>query len=570
MLELKLNEPLPLKSEDISTGIIDAVPTFTLIDPHYRRFAGAFAASVGFHGFLIAFLPLLFGFLLSGEPRQRVEATLVRIEHTPLILHLPEDLDLNVQRLAPPKKQSPPKSNAAKDTAEKPGAAAGAPPAAPPPVQIAKGSPEILIQPNSPKEPPPAVKIPSIATWSPQAAPTSKPVTPGVPEPKPAATPAVAEPSLSPPNLEPAVSSVSFSRIEVEPKKFLLTPATTTPVRVVDAPDIPVVDAASLGHRTVGQPLALLSISKDVPKPGDTIVVPPGNRAGQIGSPDGAPKGIPNGAKEGLKEKDPLTESIAVRGNAQNPFQQLASAARPGQATSPGSAVGSAVETASERANGKSSASTTEKSQLAEGNGRGNGNAGASGSSPAPASASDGSASLLRALPPARPDAVPRSSGEARIVSFPSGGNFDVVVLQSGGEAIPDSEGLLSGHLVYTVYLNVGMSREWILQYCLPETEKAEQQGMVVDLGSPPKIDAPYIRAAALPTEPNQRTEQYLIFHGTLGADGKFQRMRQVRGGPAGGKLMPLFDRWEFRPARRDGVPAAVEIILAVPPGSIS
>ena len=51
-------------------------------------------------------------------------------------------------------------------------------------------------------------------------------------------------------------------------------------------------------------------------------------------------------------------------------------------------------------------------------------------------------------------------------VLHPNNGVFDVVVVQSSGaEAFPEASAALSGRPIYTVYLQVGAPKEWIMQY---------------------------------------------------------------------------------------------------------
>ena len=54
-------------------------------------------------------------------------------------------------------------------------------------------------------------------------------------------------------------------------------------------------------------------------------------------------------------------------------------------------------------------------------------------------------------------------------ITLPKDGKFGVVVLGStAADAYPDSVGLMTGKVIYTVYVKVGLRKSWILQYCLP------------------------------------------------------------------------------------------------------
>ncbi len=56
-------------------------------------------------------------------------------------------------------------------------------------------------------------------------------------------------------------------------------------------------------------------------------------------------------------------------------------------------------------------------------------------------------------------------------VTRPKEGRYSFLVMGSKPEeSFPEAAGLLSGKLVYTVYLGIGARPDWILQYCLPKS----------------------------------------------------------------------------------------------------
>jgi hypothetical protein len=60
-------------------------------------------------------------------------------------------------------------------------------------------------------------------------------------------------------------------------------------------------------------------------------------------------------------------------------------------------------------------------------------------------------------------------SGIIRI-SQPADGRFSVVVQGSPVSLrYPETAGVLGGNIVYTVYLRVGLRKNWILQFTLPK-----------------------------------------------------------------------------------------------------
>ena len=68
----------------------------------------------------------------------------------------------------------------------------------------------------------------------------------------------------------------------------------------------------------------------------------------------------------------------------------------------------------------------------------------------------------------ARAAAPPMPPGAIRVTK-PKDGRYTFMVMGSKPEeSFPEAAGMLSGKLVYTVYLGIGVRPDWILQYCLP------------------------------------------------------------------------------------------------------
>jgi hypothetical protein len=151
---------------------------------------------------------------------------------------------------------------------------------------------------------------------------------------------------------------------------------------------------------------------------------------------------------------------------------------------------------------------------------------------------------------------------------------FDVVVMQSSADqAFPDSAGALSGKPVYTVYLQVGAPKAWILQYCVPKQVSPEPQvsGNVVNIGSPAPLKAPFPLLTVLPPVTMLARTGYIIVHASLDTQGKFVDVEVLRAPNPRMKdlILPELAKWQFRPAVRDGVPIAVEVLLAIPPQDV-
>jgi hypothetical protein len=169
----------------------------------------------------------------------------------------------------------------------------------------------------------------------------------------------------------------------------------------------------------------------------------------------------------------------------------------------------------------------------------------------------------------------PGLNGTPLRVIHPSNGVFDIVVVQSSAsDTFPERSDALSGRPIYTVYLQVGAPKEWILQYCVPNMAGPIQSGSVVNLGNPEPVGAPYPTVTVRPPEDWRHGADYLLVHGFLDESGRFREMKILQSSepmsPTTDALLQYLSYWEFRPALQDGRPVKVEVILAVPPDHMS
>ena len=151
----------------------------------------------------------------------------------------------------------------------------------------------------------------------------------------------------------------------------------------------------------------------------------------------------------------------------------------------------------------------------------------------------------------------------------PNNGFFDVVVQSSAADAFPESVGRMTGKPIYTVYLEVGGRKEWIMQYCIPQTNGPARQvsANLVHLGNPAPIKAPFPLITVRPPDELHR-ESYVLIHGMVDTSGRFQELQVITSaaGHRAERILAYLAQWEFRPATQDGRPVLVEVILAVPP----
>ncbi|HSW49255.1 MAG TPA: hypothetical protein VLH09_03725, partial [Bryobacteraceae bacterium] len=194
----------------------------------------------------------------------------------------------------------------------------------------------------------------------------------------------------------------------------------------------------------------------------------------------------------------------------------------------------------------------------------GTGSAAGAGSGPGSSTGSEGDlAEFARALA-----ALPQRYATPIKIEHPANAVFDVVVMQSAADpAFSESAGVLSGQPVYTVYLQVGAPKAWVLQYCIPRESSPAPQiiGGAVNIGAPSTLKAPFPLVTLLPPVTMLPRAGYILVHGSVDTKGQFRDLTVIRAPNA--KMKELIKaelaRWHFRPAVRDGAPVAVEILLA-------
>lgn len=149
-------------------------------------------------------------------------------------------------------------------------------------------------------------------------------------------------------------------------------------------------------------------------------------------------------------------------------------------------------------------------------------------------------------------------------MEHPANGHFDIVVIQTSlDESLPS--GLLHGTPVYTVYLQVGDAKEWTMHYCTTE-KGASQTGALIQLPDPRPLSAPYPRLTFLPAEPVAGSGPYVLIRGILDESGSFKNLQVIGAtGSGSSSLLETLRKWKFNPANRAGLPASVEMVLAIP-----
>ena len=437
----------------------------------------------------------------------------------------------------------------------------------PPEVKRSRTATQTLIQPLSPPDVvPPPTPLPSFRVVSPQFPRIPKPfVNPGRRTP----TPPAQVPDVPVPNVE--LVHADPVPVDVTPK--LALPRTPPPPEPTQAknegpPPAPAGDAANV-----------LSLS-DQPVPANkTIVVPAGNIAQESGDAAASQSGAAAAAGGGA--------ILVAAGSANAPAASARAAA------SAGTVGGTAASTAGTSPNGASSGSTGRANASpgaeagASSNAAGTGGSGTTlagtgrgavgtgiGSALAGASATGNTTAIVGGTNPNAGTGTGTGTGTGRaapgqIMTNPPGGNYDAVVIQASPENLyPETRGLLSGRPVYSVYISAGAARDWTLYFCIPNEKPPSTNSPVVQLDPPAApVRAPYPYKLMRPSVTLPSWEKYVLIHGYVTTDGRFQEMRIVR------PILPETDRailasladWEFRAATKDGVPVRVEFLLSIP-----
>jgi hypothetical protein len=320
-------------------------------------------------------------------------------------------------------------------------------------------------------------------------------------------------PRLEPPNLEPLMSDFRVaSAPAASPSSVALPPAANTmPVRILDPTRSP--EGPSSIDPFTGDPVHVMAVSPDPAPLSDALkalFIPPGNQLARL---PGSPPlfGLP-GSGDGSGEPDALGASSGT-GDYGGTSDVL---------------------------------NSPELLHSLPGDGR-----------------------IFGLLSP------PGLSGTPLRILHPAGGTFDVVVVQtSSSETFPEGAEALSGRPIYTVYLQVGAPKEWIMQYCVPSMGRPVQAGSLVSLGNPEPVAAPYPTVTVRPPEDWRHGSEYLLVHGFLDETGRLRDMKIVASqtpvAPTTDALLQYLPYWEFRPAVVDGRPVKVEVLLAVPPDRVS
>lgn len=381
----------------------------------------------------------------------------------------------------------------------------GQPAAAAVPKLLAQLSParQTLVQPDAPPNLllPQETPIPLILMWTQQNSPVQK----IVPPPPQLATPANLQPTLDSPNREVKLADIKMSETAFPTEAVALPPSTTSPLALhgpEPAKRLPETASKSLGPPT---PARVMSLS-DLQMQEGTLMIPLANQAAATSTSGPLAPG--------------QQKSTADEGNGSTAGKQNGS----GSGQKPGD--DGSQEAASGGPAGQSGGKTGADSGADAGSGLGN------------------EPSITR-------------------VTLPKDGHFGVVVVGSSlAEEYPETVGMWSGRLAYTVYLHVGVAKNWILQYSLPRVADAAK----AQSASRPEAPWPYeiVRPHLAPGDYNSDA---IMVHGILNVAGRFEQLAVVFP-PSFAQakfVLGALQQWQFRPATQNGQITPVEVLLIIP-----
>jgi hypothetical protein len=360
---------------------------------------------------------------------------------------------------------------------------------------------QTLIQPDAPTDPTiPQVPLPQVFVWSARDITVKKIV-----QPAPKTTAAIeVRPSLDPPNQEVRVADIKISSTAYDTKAPLPAPSKTSPINV------PATQQTQQMAETA---------SKDAGK--------------------ATPAGVISASNIKLQE-----------GTATLPMiNEVAPAPFPGSLTA--GQPKSLSQTGQGKTEGKDNGAGAGQTA---GNQTGNAGAGSG-------SAGQGAANGLSA----GVDASVTSGASQRAVvhiMLPKDGKFGVVVVGSSlAEDYPETVHLWSGRLAYTVYLRVGVAKNWILQYSVPRAQE------VASAASVSRPDAPWPYDITRPSIDADSNTDAIMIHGFVNTAGRFEQLAVVfpTALTEAKFLLHALQQWQFRPSMQSGQATAVEVLLIIP-----
>lgn len=193
------------------------------------------------------------------------------------------------------------------------------------------------------------------------------------------------------------------------------------------------------------------------------------------------------------------------------------------------------------------------------------GAAGKAGPGPAPAASRPAAGATPAGSSAQKAQAQGNGDGLANTahIVLPKDGKFGVVVVGSSlSDEYPETLQIWNDRVAYTAYLHVGLAKNWILQYAQVRSADASNNGEEGRLEAPWPYDI--FRPNLISGDLNADA---LMIHGIVNEDGRFEKLAVAF--PTefdhASFVLHALQQWQFRPARQNGKPTAVEVLLIIP-----
>lgn len=490
--------------------------TLFTMQPEPRRAPSALVASATVHGAAIALI--LSAFLYAPQFRLRTPDVYM-MQHVSLNMPLPP-----IPKAGGSGSSSPKSSSSGEETSAH--EALAAPASSRVHFMRRKLAPQTLIDPDVdpnrmlPKETP----LPAMLLWSGHR-PKVQMLTPPRPQP-PSIT--LDKPKLNFPNKEIHIADLNIAPTPFSSKLPMPMPSNSSPVvlkREFEVQRVPETSSVSTIDAT---PAAVLSAS-DLHMNQGTVSMPAANQSAEGSEQGGLGTGkAPNSLQNGSGNSG-STGADKGAGKGQS--------ATGGKSAGPGTGGG-------QKGSGNGTAGIGSQSGTG---GQGPGHNAGTGSGP-----SAGHGSGLG------------DNGSVTRINMPKNGQFNVVVVGSSlDEQYPETSDVWKGRLAYSVYLHVGLEKNWILQYSLPRAADSATAGTA-------HLEAPWPFYIVRPNlNPDDASSDAVMVHGFVDEAGHFEKLTVVfptdMGFAREQLVLNALQQWQFRAGMHNGQVAKLEVLLIIP-----
>jgi hypothetical protein len=360
-------------------------------------------------------------------------------------------------------------------------------------------------------------------------------------------------PMLEPPNMELNTGQLNIARtIPTDTPHLPQPPAIAPPVSTAGQEPAKEIPHIGLADSSQPSPANLVSLPMHPLRSATMLVVPPANQIAPADAGGAEHGGHGSGAQgQGLSTSATGGAGAAPEGTGGNRSGVLLAGTGEAGSGSSGSGAATGLGIGRGKAASGNGSAPSGNGSASSGTGEAAGSPNGSGTGPGTTSGTGASAGPLGS----------DIAGLTRI-TLPKEGKFGVVVSGAAGSTpYPESVGALSGKVVYTVYVKVGLRKSWILQYCLPQAAESARKGTATSL------DAPWPFLMLRLDRLSDFEPDYVMVHGMLTSAGQFDQLAMLFPAELEQRdlLLKSLKLWAFRPASRDGQPVAVEVLLIIP-----